>query len=179
MCQEPVGFASLFPWKAFSFSLILCSVILLQFIYTCAKLSRLHPKYISSHSCVLRMLREWSLWCFGSNLDHWHFVDSKSTRWMLTKKSSWDCTHSCSASIRLLTVLDLRPFSFGSGRGCKWSRLTSIPLHENCVMTKKLLCHDWNPLSMFFAEDKNPSQVNFFSQIKLTSTYYFTELHLK
>lgn len=77
------------------------------------------------------------LWYFGSNLDHWHFVDSKSTRWMLTKRSSRDFTYRCSASMRLLNVLDLRPFSFGSGRGCKWSRLTSIPLRENCVMTKK------------------------------------------
>ena len=31
----------------------------------------------------------------------------------------------------------------------------------------KKICHNWHPLSMFRTEDKNPSQSNFISQIKL------------
>ena len=81
LCQEPVGFASLFPWKAFSLSLILCSVALLQFIYAWAKLSRFTPwKDYFLHIPVFWECPGSDWWCFGSILDHWHFDDAKFTR---------------------------------------------------------------------------------------------------
>ena len=60
ICQEPVGFASLFPWKAFCLSLLF---FVLSFFSNSSMFGQRsadsHPENISSHSCVPGMLREW------------------------------------------------------------------------------------------------------------------------
>lgn len=74
LCQEPVGFASLFPWKAFSLSYSLfCRSSPIHLCLDKAQQIHTLKRLFSSHSCVLGMPREWlvMLWFHPRPLTFW------------------------------------------------------------------------------------------------------------
>lgn len=65
------------PFVSLSYSLFCHS----SPIHLClGKDQQIHTLKTFLHTPVFRECSGSDLWCFGSNLDHWHFVDSKSTR---------------------------------------------------------------------------------------------------